>query len=311
MSSASSPRREYSIGDLPIAVAEYGNAEAVPVILLHGAARSLEDWQPVASLLAQDYRVISLDFRNHGASGDALWSWPAVVADVRRVVDSLTLQHYYLVGHSLGGMVAAHYAASAAQMGCIAAVNLDGHGSGLPEQFAELAGEDIPQRLAELSALSLATVEGLQQPLSEEQLGQYAEAIRAQLPDPDCFVAGLYRAAAKGEDGLYRMRPSMDSYVPMHEALEAVDLPSVYAECRCPLLVVKTSRVEANPAAAELDWLPAFTEAHHQGLLACFERIAEQQPLMQFKTMDAGHAMLTEQPEATAALLREYFATQT
>jgi pimeloyl-ACP methyl ester carboxylesterase len=75
-----------------------------------------------------------MDLRGHGESGQAPWSWREALADVAAVVEAYGLHRPMVVGHSLGGMVAALWAGEHPE--CPLAVNLDGHGNPTrPDQF--------------------------------------------------------------------------------------------------------------------------------------------------------------------------------
>jgi pimeloyl-ACP methyl ester carboxylesterase len=83
-----------------------------PLVLLHGFASSIYTWSDVLPELARDHDVIALDFPAHGGSEVR----PRLdAADLLRVaagvVDGLGLSRFDLVGHSLGGAVAAVTAA--------------------------------------------------------------------------------------------------------------------------------------------------------------------------------------------------------
>jgi pimeloyl-ACP methyl ester carboxylesterase len=81
------------------------------ILLLHGTGRSVADWQEgLAARLAENYRVIAIDYYGHGLSdrehrwryGIALWARQAV-----DVLDALGIERVTVVGHSAGGCVAA------------------------------------------------------------------------------------------------------------------------------------------------------------------------------------------------------------
>lgn len=57
-------------GEVPIALRDYGGTGS-PVLLLHGAGGNLAYWDPVAPLLAGHHRVVAVDLRGHGRSGEA------------------------------------------------------------------------------------------------------------------------------------------------------------------------------------------------------------------------------------------------
>ncbi len=85
------------------------------ILLLHGTGRSVADWQEgFAHRLAQKHRVVGMDYYGHGLSdrthgwryGIALWAKQAV-----DVLDALGIERVTVVGHSVGGCVAAIFAA--------------------------------------------------------------------------------------------------------------------------------------------------------------------------------------------------------
>ncbi len=99
-------------GSIDLAIRDYGG-RGNPVVLLHGGTRNLGDWATIAPDLAPFHRVVALDFRSHGASTPcgAWWSVADAVADVQAVVAALDLDTPWLVGHSIGGIIATQYAA--------------------------------------------------------------------------------------------------------------------------------------------------------------------------------------------------------
>jgi pimeloyl-ACP methyl ester carboxylesterase len=108
-----------------IAVRDHGgNGRAV--VLLHGGGRTMDDWRAVVPKLSEaGPRVVTADLRGHGRSGPGLWSWEAAIDDLTAVIAQTGLENPAIVGHSLGGLVAAVWAARHPE--CPLAVNLDGH----------------------------------------------------------------------------------------------------------------------------------------------------------------------------------------
>lgn len=82
-----------------------------PVVILHGLFGSLSNWNPVAKALADHFRVISVDLRNHGGSEHTEhMSYPNMVEDLRALVDDLELSAVNFIGHSMGGKAAMGFA---------------------------------------------------------------------------------------------------------------------------------------------------------------------------------------------------------
>ncbi|MGP0059148.1 MAG: alpha/beta fold hydrolase [Beijerinckiaceae bacterium] len=82
------------------------------ILFLHGGALTAHTWDLVALALSDAFRCIALDLRGHGLSGwSADYSIDAGVRDVEALVEHLGVESLHIVGMSLGGNVAAHYAA--------------------------------------------------------------------------------------------------------------------------------------------------------------------------------------------------------
>jgi pimeloyl-ACP methyl ester carboxylesterase len=90
-------------------VAGYGP----PVAFVHGITNRRQAWEPVTALLVGDVTCVRIDLRGHGESSTAPeYSMLSLVGDVRAVLEDLGLDDPVVVGHSLGGTVAAIYAAA-------------------------------------------------------------------------------------------------------------------------------------------------------------------------------------------------------
>ncbi|MBU9762307.1 alpha/beta hydrolase [Mycobacterium sp. TNTM28] len=92
-------------------VREYGPAGERAVILLHGYSASVQWWDRVAPQLARDQRVIAIDLVGHGGS-EATTAASDYTADgqasaVHNALVALGVRDAVLVGHSMGGKVAA------------------------------------------------------------------------------------------------------------------------------------------------------------------------------------------------------------
>jgi pimeloyl-ACP methyl ester carboxylesterase len=91
----------------------YVEAGAGPVLLLiHGIAGTLENWQQVIEPLAQHHTVVAPDLPGHGGSapGGGDYSLGALAAGLRDLLVALGHERATLVGHSLGGGIAMQFA---------------------------------------------------------------------------------------------------------------------------------------------------------------------------------------------------------
>jgi len=81
-----------------------------PLLLLHGFTGSKENWLPLMPLLAARHRVIAPDLPGWGASqrlGEADYGFASQALRVNAFLAALDLRDAVLVGHSMGGGIAA------------------------------------------------------------------------------------------------------------------------------------------------------------------------------------------------------------
>ena len=90
---------------------DWANDGAMPLVLLHGYTGHSRSWDTLAKAMVTRYRVLALDQRGHGESGWASDYTPeAMVSDVTAFVEALRLDHFALLGLSMGGRNAYHFA---------------------------------------------------------------------------------------------------------------------------------------------------------------------------------------------------------
>ena len=85
---------------------DWGNQDAPHILLLHGLRGHAHSWDDVSQALCQDFHVLALDQRGRGDSdwaGDGDYSGDAYLADLVGFCDTLSLDSFILVGHSMGG----------------------------------------------------------------------------------------------------------------------------------------------------------------------------------------------------------------
>ncbi|MBN1926645.1 MAG: alpha/beta fold hydrolase [Prolixibacteraceae bacterium] len=83
-----------------------------PVVILHGLYGASDNWMTIARILAEKYRVITVDLRNHGRSPHhPVHTYEAMVIDIARLFDELEIESACLIGHSMGGKLAMAFAA--------------------------------------------------------------------------------------------------------------------------------------------------------------------------------------------------------
>jgi pyruvate dehydrogenase E2 component (dihydrolipoamide acetyltransferase) len=87
--------------------------EGAPIVFIHGFGADLNGWRPLIGRLSETYSALALDLPGHGGSplvGDA--SLAGLTAAVAEALREEGVAAAHLVGHSLGGAVAAALAAA-------------------------------------------------------------------------------------------------------------------------------------------------------------------------------------------------------
>ena len=93
-----------------------GGSTLPPVLFVHSYAGSSAHWKSALEHLRRTRRAVAFDFRGHGRSAappdnqTGEWAIDRIAADVGAVADALGLGRFVIVGHSMGGSIAASYA---------------------------------------------------------------------------------------------------------------------------------------------------------------------------------------------------------
>lgn len=137
------------------------------IVLIHGLFGRLENLNMVAKVLAEDYRVTSIDVRNHGDSfHDSAMDYPLMAQDVVDVMQHLAIDSAAILGHSMGGKIAMELALTKPQfvekliVADIAPVEYPAHHSEI---------------IAGLKAIDLTAI--TQRKDADKQLAQYVDNI--------------------------------------------------------------------------------------------------------------------------------------
>ncbi|GLY63934.1 alpha/beta fold hydrolase [Amycolatopsis taiwanensis] len=286
-------------GEPTLVVRDFGGADnGRAIVLLHGMGGNALHWTALAPLLTDRYRVVALDLRCHGKSGDGPWRWDLLVDDVERAVTRLGLDRPAIVGHSLGGAVAAFWAQRHPE--CPGAVDIDGIRAveTAPENYIGGDPQTIRRQLAELSSAFQAQATTMAGPLSDEHYTAMREQQRQLGGD---IAAEAFDRNMVDRDGSRFLRPNADTVAAFRAQMTEVDLFEVFASARCPLLVcAATKGLPGTEQFAEL------LAAQRRGVDRDLALAEQANPHLRIERIAASHNMAHEQPGELAVLIRKF-----
>ena len=105
--------REVEAGGKRLRYLEMGSGDGPPVVFIHGFGADLNTWMFNQPALAEKHRTIAFDLPGHGGSTKTLTGpldGSSFAADIDRALAALGIDRIHLVGHSMGGAIALHFA---------------------------------------------------------------------------------------------------------------------------------------------------------------------------------------------------------
>ncbi len=255
-------------------------------VLVHGFLDNAWGWLEVAPKLGA--HAVAVDVRGHGdagwASAGGYYYFMDYVADLDDVIRQLARERVIVVGHSMGGGIAAYWAGARPERANAVAL-LEGMG---PPDEAEV---DVAARAARW-------IDGWR--TSRREFKPMASidvaAARLRKHDPLLSHALALELAAHG------VRPYETGFVWKHDPLHLTQGPypfrrdvaaQFWRRIACPVLVVDGAESRLNLPEAERD-----------------SRRAELRNPRHVVVPGAGHMMMRHQPAAIAALLVELAASR-
>ena len=270
---------------MPLYWVEYGDADAPPLLLLHGGPAASHDYLlPQMLVLAEDHRLVTYDQRGGGRSRHdddrAEIGWRDQVADVARVAAELRVAPLVILGYSWGGLLAMLYATEAA----------DGRVAPPPAKLALVDPAPITRATRIEFERELARRQA-SPAIAEARAELQASGLRAQ--DADAYrqrafelsVAGYFADPARASD-LTPFRVTGRVQQSIWDSLGEYDLTDALSRVHVPALVVH-GRQDPLPLAS--------SEAAARALGTTCVVID-----------NAGHVPYVEQPDQLFALLRGF-----
>jgi pimeloyl-ACP methyl ester carboxylesterase len=207
-----------------------------PIVFLHGGALTAHTWDLVCIGLRDTYRCISLDMRGHG---DSEWSddyrIDTAAGDVAALLTSLSIERSHLVGMSLGGNVAAHFAGA--------------H----PERASSLTLVDVGPGIDFAATRSLRNFIEMSQDVSNLEAIIAAAMVVNPSADRDKLAYRVTHSMQRTAEGAWRWK--IDRRKPHdyeHILAKLAEFPALATRIDCPVLVLRgeRSRIFSDEAAA-------------------------------------------------------------
>jgi len=283
-----------SVNNIQMHYITAGPEDGSPLVLLHGFPQSWRIWRNVTPALTEaGYRVVAADLRGYGNSekpaGQAGYDKGTMAADIRALARHLGLGRFVLIGHDRGGRVARRYAL------------------------------DYPEDLAGVALLDILPVEYVYDEISAgEAAARYWHWTFQIVPDlPEQLIAGHETAYLEtffrrtpGLLDMLRADGSWDEYGRAWQQPGAVaaalnDYRATYA--------VDVPRYRAERAAGTKVYVPtlllwgAHGNLQNRPVLDIWREVAND---VVGASLDCGHYLPEEQPEAVAAHLLRFIAAR-
>ena len=284
-----------------LAVRDHGG-DGPDLLFLHGAGSHLLSLFNLVSKLEDGFRVVTMDARWSGQSGDSdRYDWDDLVADVEAVIAQVRLTDPVVGGHSWGGMIAAHY--GAAHPEARAVINLDGHGAGDPSLYDGVPPDEYERQMAAM--LETGSAPPSESEGDAEWLDRAREEMRAMnelvgVP-ADRLEEFTDRAFVEVAPGRWRRHPSRT----LSEGLRGdQQLFPLYRRIECPLQIFNcTADTPGMPPE-----LNAFMASYRRGLSKALAQLSADRPTVDVVELPAHHhnSVLAGGARVAAAEIRRF-----
>jgi pimeloyl-ACP methyl ester carboxylesterase len=228
------------------------------------------------------------------------------LADIAAVADSFRLTNPAVVGESLGGMIASMWAREHPE--CPAAVNLDGHGMGRPDQYLGLDETRVSTFLDGFRAAFLEQAAAADVPLDGDRVAGLLDQQRAMASRMGIDAALAVEMAERRlstVDGRTWLRPRYQLVAELGELMGALDLIEIYGRIDCPFLLVNAT--ESLPAHEAPEW-QELRCAYQRGLGREFARLAGANSRFRVIDFPATHLMVQQRPRLLAERVGGFLA---
>ena len=225
------------------AIAYRAAGDGPPLVLLHGIGSGSASWEAQLDALAARFRIVAWDAPGYGGSDPLPGDAPPCSAygdAVGGLLDGLGLARVHLLGHSLGGLIAACFAAR--HPGRLMSVALSDAAAGYLNASEEIRVGRLEARILAMTTLGPAEV----------ARRRAREVLSPGAPD------GIYEKVYAVQS---RVRP--EGYAQAARMLHGSDIFADAAAIRAPALVMYGSEDSVTPEAIGRDIAAAIQGARY------------------------------------------------
>lgn len=268
-----------------------GDADPLPLLLLHGLASAAPIWDLVAPTLARERRVVALDQRGHGLSDkpDDGYDFATITADDLAAADVLGLgQRFAVAGHSWGANVALEIAARHPER--VAALLLIDGGFGMLRERPDATWEQISRDLAPPRFAGTPR---------ETFLGWVRQGIPLVSPEVERIELNIVELRP---DDTVAPRLSFERHMRILRAMWDEDPDQLFGKVQAPTLYVLAEGLANDAHAAE----DGFLAAKRRGASMARQRMSAA-PSVEVEWMpDTVHDIPLQRPDALSARMIDF-----
>ena len=254
---------------------DWGNADAPPLLLVHGGRDHARSWDWVAEELRHDWHIIAPDLRGHGDSAwspDGNYEMSAFVYDLAQLIHQLGLAPVTIIAHSMGGNIATRYAGIFPE-NVRKLVNIEGLGLS-PQMQAERDAIGIQKRFRQwIEDKRNAAGRTPKRYPNIEAAYDRMKAENSYLTDEQARHLTVH-GISRNEDGTWSWK--FDNYLNIWAIFDMPreELLSIWQSITCPMLLLygekswasnpaKDGRIAHFPAASVIEYENAGHWLHH------------------------------------------------
>lgn len=272
--------RFYESQGLRLHYADWGNADAPPLLLVHGGRDHARSWDTIARALQPHFHVMAPDLRGHG---DSEWATGSSYSLADNVYDLTHLagagRETVLVGHSFGGMIAMAFTGTfperVSRLAVLDGAFLPGHATSIDVQMAKWIGQI--DKIAQSQPRRFPSIED-----AAARMAAHNKRLSAEQ------ALHLARHAVRlNEDGTFSWKYDPYQTVRAPYRLSQDDYIALWSRIACPTLLL---------CAGD----SFIADADRAGILKHFKH-AEQRMVA-----DAGHWLQHDKPDEVIAALRGF-----